>query len=110
MDSEPDWNTWNMFLNESWLDLVGRLDPFCSIWGISRERFGLWKIRGYSSIELIELDLEPGWNTWNMFLNESWLDLLEYEANFTYVFYHLKFNTSDVNIYRRGFYTEDNLL
>ncbi len=39
----------------------------------------------HRSIELIELHLEPGWNTWNMFLNESWLDLLEYEANFTYV-------------------------
>ncbi len=34
------------------------------------ERSKLWKIQGYRSIELTELDLEPGWNTWNMFLNE----------------------------------------
>ncbi len=40
------------------------------------ERFELWKIRGYRSIELIELDLKPAWNTWNMFLNEYWLDLV----------------------------------
>ncbi len=40
------------------------------------ERFELLKIRGYLSIELIELDLEPGWNTWKMFLNESWQDLV----------------------------------
>ncbi len=89
LDLKPAWNTWNMFLNESWLDLVGRFDPFYSILGISRERFGVWKIQIHRSIELIELHLEPGWNTWNMFLNESWLDLLEYEANFTYVFFFL---------------------
>ncbi len=76
LDLEPDWNTWNMFLNESWLDLVGRFDPFYSILGISRERFGLWKIQIHRSIELIELHLEPGWNTWNMLLNESWQDLV----------------------------------
>jgi hypothetical protein len=75
-----------MFLNESWLDLVGRFDPFYSILGFFHERFGLCKIQIRRSIELIELHMEPGWNTWNMFLNESWLDLLEYEANFTYVF------------------------
>ncbi len=46
------------------------------ILGNFHERFKLWKIRGYRSIELIELDLKPGWNTWNMFLNESWLDLV----------------------------------
>ncbi len=76
MDLKPGWNTWNMFLNESWLDLVGRFDPFYSILGISRERFGLWKIQIRRSIELIELHLEPGWNTWNMLLNESWQDLV----------------------------------
>jgi hypothetical protein len=59
-----------MFLNESWLDLVGRFDPSYSILGISRERFGLWKIQIHRSIELIELHMEPGWNTWNMFLND----------------------------------------
>ncbi len=68
-----------------------QVEPFpyqnCSILGIFHEWFGLWKIQGYRSIELIELHLEPGWNTWNMFLNESWQDLLEYEANFTYVLY-----------------------
>ncbi len=85
MDLEPGWNTWNMFLNEYWQDLVCGFDPLYSILGISRERFGLWKIQGYRWIELIELDSKPGWNTWNMFLNESWQDLLEYEANFTYV-------------------------
>ncbi len=60
---EPGWNSWNMFLNEYWQDLVGRFDPSYSILGIFRERFELWKIQGYRSIELIELDLEPGWNS-----------------------------------------------
>ncbi|CAF4595936.1 unnamed protein product, partial [Rotaria sp. Silwood2] len=36
-------------------------------------------------IELVEFYLEPGWNTWNTFLDEYGKVLLEYGANFTYV-------------------------
>jgi hypothetical protein len=31
--------------------------------------------------------LEPGWNSWNIFLNEYGKVLLEYGANFTYVIF-----------------------
>jgi hypothetical protein len=50
---------------------------FLSIWYEAR------KIQSYRCIELIGLHLEPGWNSWDMFLNEYGKDLLEYGANFT---------------------------
>jgi hypothetical protein len=34
------------------------------------EAYGLWTICLYQWIELIELYLEPGWNSWNRFLDE----------------------------------------
>ncbi len=48
-------------------------------------RFELWEIQVHQSIGLIELYLEPGWNTWNTYTNEYGKVILEYGANFTYV-------------------------
>ena len=57
---------WDGFNNEN----AGFWYKNLSIWGFIGIHSGILKIRTYHRIELVRLHLEPGWNAWNILLNE----------------------------------------